>query len=646
MRAAIYARYSSENQRPESIDDQVSACRKLAAARGYVLGDGQIYTDVAASGARKDRTGLNALLGAAERHEFDVLLIDDLSRLARNTLLMLTVLEELRFNGVRVLSVADDLDSNDEEANVGIQVRGIFNELQLKDLRKKTLRGQIGQKQRGFIVGEATFGYRSIPVGTVRMDKKGRPRPEGYRMVIEPREAGVVLRIFEDFSDGRSESWIVRRLNEQSVSGRRRSKGWSPATIHRMLRSEKYIGRWIWNRTQTRRDPKTGRRRQFPKAESEWFVSTDELLRIVPQSLWDRVQERLKDVRKAWPGGKGRRGFQDQTAGRLASYPRELLSGSLSCGACGGAVARVTGKSGGYYGCIGATRRKCENRLLVRRTLAERIILAALREKLASKENLAYVLKRVEEELAKANSEAPDGIRLKEADLESEERRVANFVEFIGEGRGSRALADALLASEKRRDELKAELELLGRSKEAVSSVPPLIWIQERVAVLHEVLERRTERSALLLRALLGKIRLEPVANEGGRAYYRAVSKLQVLALLDVGPTPEDPEPGSTCLQWWRRRELNPRPRAQRERPLHAQPLLKFSPHRLEKRQNGGRATPDLFRRSVRGSGAATPAFRDVCRGAAGALHDKRGYLIKQPERSCCCSQLLFFTLL
>lgn len=579
MRAAIYARYSSENQRPESIEDQIAACRRLAAARGLIVDEAHIYADMAASGARKDRTGLNRLLGAAERHEFEVVLIDDLSRLARNTLLMLSVLEELRFNGVRVLSVADGLDSNDEEANVGIQVRGIFNELQLTDLRKKTLRGQMGQKQRGFIVGEATFGYRSVPVGTARMDKKGRPRPDGYRMVIEPREASVVLRIFEDFADGRSESWIVRRLNEQSIAGRRRrSKGWSPATIHRMLRSEKYIGRWIWNRTQTRRDPKTGRRRQFPKPESEWFVNTDESLRLIPKELWEQVQARLAEVKKSWPGGKGKRGFEGQKTGRFADYPRELLSGLLTCGVCGGAVARVTGKSGGYYGCIGATRQKCENRLLVRRTLAERIILAAVREKLASPENLAYVLKRVKDEVAEASSQAPETIRLKAADLESEERRVANFVEFIGEGRGSRALADALVASEARRDELRAELELLRRSQEAVSSVPPLIWIQERVAVLQEVLERRTERSALLLRALLGKIRLEPVARERERSYYRAISNLQVFALLDIGPTPEDPEPGSTSLKWWRRRELNPRPEARRERPLHAQPLLGSRP--------------------------------------------------------------------
>ena len=181
MQAAIYARYSSENQRPESIDDQISSCRKLAKERQYDVDQGHIYTDEAASGAREDRPGLAALRAAAVAGEFRVLLIDDLSRLARNTLLLLSVLEELRFHGVRVVSVADGLDTDDQDATVGIQMRGVFNELQLMDLRKKTLRGQIGQKQRGFIVGEATFGYRSVAVGEVRMDKKGRPRPEGYK---------------------------------------------------------------------------------------------------------------------------------------------------------------------------------------------------------------------------------------------------------------------------------------------------------------------------------------------------------------------------------------------------------------------------------------------------------------------------------
>jgi hypothetical protein len=76
---------------------------------------------------------------------------------------------------------------------------------------------------------------------------------------------------------------IVKRFNEENVPGGIRSAtGWSPATISRSLNNEKYAGRWIWNRTESRRDPKTGRRRRFDKPESEWMVHEDEELRIVP----------------------------------------------------------------------------------------------------------------------------------------------------------------------------------------------------------------------------------------------------------------------------------------------------------------------------------------------------------------------------
>ena len=557
MRAAIYARYSSENQRPESIDDQISSCRRFAAERTYEVEEAHIHVDEAASGAREVRCGLAALRAAAAEGAFEAVLVDDLSRLARNTLLLLSVLEELRFHGVRVVSVADGLDTNDEEATVGIQMRGVFNELQLMDLKKKTLRGQIGQKQRGFIVGEATFGYRSVPVGKVRLDKKGRPRPEGYKMSIEPREAAVVLRMFREFADGNSGSRVVKRLNAEGVSGRRKSKnGWSPATVHRVLRNEKYVGRWIWNRTETRRDPKTGRRRQFPKPESEWFIAEDESLRIVPQELWEQVQERMADVRKTWPGGRGKRGFEGQRGGEVRHYPTDLLSGAMVCAHCGSAMAKVSGKSGGYYGCLGAAKGACENRVLVRRLLVERIVLAAVRDELLSSANIDYVLKRVKEEVGKTSTEAPETISLREAEFAAEERRVANFVEFIAEGRGSRALADALLVSEKRVEALRSELEVLRRSSERVLAMPPREWIEEWITTIQPILERRTVRSALILRKLLGTIRMEAVTPEVGRTYYRARTKLDVLAVLgeDPGTKSKDSEPGSNSLQWWRRR--------------------------------------------------------------------------------------------
>ena len=168
MRAAIYARYSSENQRPESIDDQVSACQSLAASRSYVVSPNHIFTDEAKSGALRDRPALQALCAAARDREFEAVLVDDLSRLSRDNHFLLTLYAELRFHGVRIVSRADSLDSEDRHSKLGFQMRGIVNELYLDDLREKTLRGQLGQKSRGFTVGEATYGYRSQPVGDMR----------------------------------------------------------------------------------------------------------------------------------------------------------------------------------------------------------------------------------------------------------------------------------------------------------------------------------------------------------------------------------------------------------------------------------------------------------------------------------------------
>ena len=80
------------------------------------------------------------------------------------------------------------------------------------------------------------------------------------------------------------------------------------------------------------------------------------------------------------------------------------------------------------------------------------------------------------------------------------------------------------------------------------------------MARLQEVLKRRIERSALLLRKLLGRIRLEPAKPDIGRPYFRAASALQPLALLEMDPSPGS-EDGSNPLRWWRRRESNPRPK-------------------------------------------------------------------------------------
>ena len=232
----------------------------------------------------------------------------------------------------------------------------------------------------------------------------------------------------------------------------------------------------------------------------------------------------------------------------------------MVCGCCGATIAQVSGKAGGYYGCLAATKGACENKALVKRPLVEMVILGAVQEQISDPEHIAYVPKRVEDEIAKLRSDLPDTLKLKDAELTAEQRRLANFIDFIGEGRGSQALAKALVETERRVDALTDEVDALRRSREKIFRPPPIEWIKDRVGKLQDVLEQRTARSAQALRDILGPIRMELVTPDIGRPFYRAVTSIDALALTESPPA--GAEGGSNSLQRWRRWESNPRPRS------------------------------------------------------------------------------------
>ena len=99
-------------------------------------------------------------------------------------------------------------------------------------------------------------------------------------------------------------------------------------------------------------------------------------------------------------------------------------------------------------------------------------------------------------------------------------------------------------------------------SAQSLFKAPPVEWVAERMSALQPVLEAEATGSALVLRRVLGPIRLVPVVPEVGRSYYQAETALQVLELIGA------PEGGSNWLSWWRRWESNPRPETLSRRRL------------------------------------------------------------------------------
>src|SRR6516164_2985615 len=192
LKAVIYARYSSDNQRVASIEDQLRVCREHAGRERWHVVD--TYHDAAISGASVIlRPGVQSLLQDAQRGRFDIVLAEALDRISRDQADVATLFKHLSFAGVQIVTLAEGEIS---ELHVGL--KGTMNALFLKDLAAKTHRGLRGRVEKGKAGGGLCYGYDVVK----RTDSEGEP-VRGERNINEA-EAAIVRRIFREFAVGKS----------------------------------------------------------------------------------------------------------------------------------------------------------------------------------------------------------------------------------------------------------------------------------------------------------------------------------------------------------------------------------------------------------------------------------------------------------
>ena len=187
MRAVIYARYSTDLQREASIEDQVRICRQRIDREGWTLV--ATYSDAATSGTSRLRPGYQKLLEGARAGAFDVVVAEALDRLSRDQEDVAALYKQLRFRGVRILTLAEGEIS---ELHVGL--KGTMNALFLKDLAAKTHRGLEGRVREGRSGGGLCYGYDVIR----EQDARGEPIHGGRR--FNAAEAEIVRRILQEFA--------------------------------------------------------------------------------------------------------------------------------------------------------------------------------------------------------------------------------------------------------------------------------------------------------------------------------------------------------------------------------------------------------------------------------------------------------------
>ena len=368
LRAVIYARYSSDLQREASIEDQIRVCRDRAKQDNWQVKD--IYTDVASSGSTSFRQGYQLFLEHARQERFDVVVAESLDRLSRDQEDVAALYKAMCFNRVQIVTISEGLVN---ELHVGL--KGTMNAIFLKDLAAKTRRGMRGRVESGRSAGGICYGYSVKreygPTGD--MIRGGRE--------IIPQQAKIIVRIFELFAAGQSPKAIARKLNGEKIPGPK-GREWRDTTIrgHKergtgILRNELYVGRLVWNRQRYLRDPTSGTRVSRTNPQSERIVEDVQALRIVSQELWDRCAERLQELADSPPAVAVK-----SSKFWLKRRPKGLLSGRVTCRACGGTLVTV-GKD--YLRCGNAHRNAgCSNSLTFRASSLERIVLEGLKEQL------------------------------------------------------------------------------------------------------------------------------------------------------------------------------------------------------------------------------------------------------------------------
>lgn len=437
--AAIYARYSSDLQNPNSVEDQFRICRELVANNGWsAAGE---FSDAAISGVTLDRPGFRALVSAAHQGKFEVIVAEALDRLSRNLSDIARFYEELSFAGIRIVTIAEG-----EVSELHVGLKGTMNQLFLRDQKAKIHRGKRGRIANGRAAGGIGYGYRVIR----RFGEDGEP-VRGERK-IEKKEAKVVRLIFRLFADGMMPRAIAGKLNDQRLIA---PKGgpWTHGTIFGQMRkgtgvlnNELYIGRLIWGRSRTTRRVDNGAKIVLGNPPEKWFVNEVPHLRIVSDDLWRRVKTRQTEVYRPWLGNYMK--FQ-----RIRNL-KYLFSRLLKCGTCGASMVQFQIDQ---FGCAAHSDQRswlCSNKTRINYAAARDRLLGVIRTTAFTPANIKKFKARMRQAWSTRKSNKAKAIDALNRELAGVDANIGYLVAAIQAGTAPTILKPIFERAERERNRL------------------------------------------------------------------------------------------------------------------------------------------------------------------------------------------------
>ncbi|HEY2510105.1 MAG TPA: recombinase family protein [Polyangiaceae bacterium] len=543
VRAVIYARRSQQHQ-DASVETQVEEARRFVLKKGWTLV--AEYRDDDKNTGRKEfqkRKEFLRLLADANENKFDVVVVRDNTRLGGDTSRTMRAIEDLKDEGVAVwyyiTGTEVRLETWIDKATFAIQ--NAASEGERDGISSRTFEALMVRARAGFNAGGACYGYDNVPI----LEGSVKKRTE-YK--LNESQAAVVREVFQMYAEGEGLRAIAKALNGRGVpspwAGKRGTGSWSLGVIRPMLLRERYRGVIVYGRM--KKTYKRGTKVRIRRPDDELVRVEAPHLRIVPEDLWNTVQERFQDnARKPWKLTRGRK-------------PRYMLSRLGRCAECGGPIHAKNGKQGqtpikvylcGYY----QDRAACKNSLRRPVDDIDAKCVGWIKERLLQEDVILAVLAEVRRRVVEQSKETGPEIDQLEAQATALRREVSNLAEAIALTKGSvTALSEKLSERQDRLVTIEARLKLLNAAPDVLSLEVRRLeaGVRKRIAELREFLDRDVDEARKVIEAVLdGPLTFTPTKTPEGRRY-EVTGRIATGDVLRVLSNPQKERP---------QRESNPR---------------------------------------------------------------------------------------
>jgi site-specific DNA recombinase len=407
MKAVAYYRFSSDNQRQESITAQRRAVEEYASRNDITII--KEYIDEALTATTDDRPQFLQMISdiTNELYAVELLLVHKLDRFARNRTDSAIYKQKLTAKGIKLLAVDQPLGDSPEDALLEGLLESM-NEFYSRNLGREVEKGMretaLQAKHTG---GKPPLGFDVSP------DKK---------LILNPAEAQIVKSIFEMAASGEGYGGIVKKLNASGAKTKN-GKPFGKNSIHEILKNEKYTGTYVFNRTTRKHLGK--RNNHKSKTDDKIIKIPGAIPEIIPFEQWQQIQETLKSRKHLAP--------------RVNDKAVYILTGKLFCGKCGGAYTgfgTVAGRNKTYYRlyrCVNKRQNKtCDNKD-VRKEVIENYVLDHI-EKTFNEKNINKLMNKINEYQQKRANDYTQEISQIENKISGIKTQINNLIMAIAEG--------------------------------------------------------------------------------------------------------------------------------------------------------------------------------------------------------------------